>query len=222
MSKLRERWNFSLNQKYPLHSAATTGNRELFDHLVRQGYNLTDKDENGDTPLHCAASEGRLEIVQYITKQKYCNATLLNQLNLKGVTSLAVACAEGHLFCVAALLRTKRCKVNIKNEQSSALHEAVASDNVDCVEVLIRSRCKINKVNEYGETPLHVALRALRITREPDVLTLETIECIKLIVDLGTVGCYCNFRYSLRRTIILASFSLDDTFEMQITLLIFV
>ena len=185
MSESKARWMFSLNQEYPLHSAATTGNWQLLLHLLKEGYRLTDRDENGNSPLHCAAAEGRLEIVQYVTNHRN-SLLLLNLLNDKGLTPLAVACAEGQLDCAKKLLETKRCRVNHKNEQSSALHEAVASDNVDCVELLIRNRCLVNKKSVYGETPLHVALRALRLSRVPDALTLESVECIKLLVATGT------------------------------------
>lgn len=186
MSKVFDaRWNFSLQQEYPLHSAATTGNWELFQHLMKLGYGLTDLNDRGDAPLHCAASEGRLEIIQHVANLKIDKA-VLNHLNSKGLTPLAVACGEGQLECAIKLLKTKYCKVNQKYERSSALHEAVASENVDCVELLISNGCNIDKLNEYGETALHVAIRAVRITRMPDTLTLETIECIKLLVDAGT------------------------------------
>ena len=180
----RERWNFSLNEQYPLHSAAITGNRDLLHHLLELGYQLVDVDDHGNTPLHCAASEGHIDIIHYILNYKKCRI-VLNLINFKGLTPLAVACAEGQLDCALKLLKS-RCKVNHKYERSSALHEAVASDSVDCVELLLNYRCAVNKLNEYGETALHVALRALRIDRMPDSLTLENSECINLLVSKGT------------------------------------
>ena len=196
---LRELWNFSLKQEYPLHSAATTGNIELLNHLLEQGYELTDIDNYGDTPLHCASSEGQIGIIQYITSHKKCSI-VLNQINFKGITPLAVACAEGQFDCAVKLLKTPNCKVNHKYEKSSALHLAVASDNVDCVELLVNCGSKVNKRNEFGETALHVALRGLRNSCAPDALTLETIECIKLILNTGinlviVLSCCISFEF---------------------------
>ena len=188
----KKRWEFSAGQEYPLHSASATGNRDLFDHFLKQGHDLTATDDKGDTPLHCAATEGQLEIIQYIVSHVGVNSCL-NLLNPRGVTPLTLACAEGQLDCAIELLKVDGCEVNHVAERSSALHEAVAAEYVDCVRLLIDAECDVDKTNEFGETALHVALRDLRTWRCGQVLSLETIECIKLLVDAGRADIDAKF-----------------------------
>ena len=68
--------------------------------------------------------------------------------------------------------------LNIKGntfESNTLLHDAIQTDNPEIVKILLKKGADVNSVNNYGDTPLHLA--AFRINPNPNI--------VKLLLDAG-------------------------------------
>jgi hypothetical protein len=65
------------------------------------------------------------------------------------------------LGTLLAWMNARKADVDIKNEDhETALHLAARSGRCDNIEVLLRSGASTSAINKWGETPLHVSIRA--------------------------------------------------------------
>lgn len=137
-----------------------------------------------DTPLHFAAMLGSLDIVRCLLDHK---APRLFK-NESGETAMDIALKQNHTEIVELL---KGSTDNAENTQESdrrpvfvgqsifpdpetaPLCDAMYSDNINLVKVLLRRRYDINVRNSLGETPLFWAL------------SIENTQAITLLLDRG-------------------------------------
>ncbi len=85
----------------PLGYAASFGNVEMAQILIKYSAPVDRRDQFGDTPLHWAAQRGSVEIVQLLLDAK---ATVDAQ-NKQGVTPLMMAASRGQAAAVRLLLK---------------------------------------------------------------------------------------------------------------------
>jgi len=60
----------------PLHIAATTDNKEIFNVLLENGSDIDVRDRNGQTALLYAAMAGKIEMLDYILQEKHSNPSI--------------------------------------------------------------------------------------------------------------------------------------------------
>lgn len=77
------------------------GEIEVVKELLRTGYNIDAKDQNGQTALHLACLAGEPKIAYELLE----HGASTNCLDGKGYTPLHYACRQGHLQCVEYLLQ---------------------------------------------------------------------------------------------------------------------
>ncbi|XP_047994510.1 transient receptor potential channel pyrexia [Leguminivora glycinivorella] len=108
------------------------------------------------TALHLAADGGFVECVDLLLS-KGADASLKNH---RGFTALHLAARAASLECVESLLRQGKADPNANDfDNRTPLHAAIGKCDSACdiIETLISWGANVNKKDEYGFTPLHLA-----------------------------------------------------------------
>jgi ankyrin repeat protein len=149
----------------PLHWAAEFSYPELVDLLLQVGAKAKSSDHWGSTALHFTAQKGRDGCVEVATLLLDHGAKI-DALDHDGKTPLHLAVRRRRLDLVKFLLaRGARARTQDKTLGCTPLHSAVERANEDALpsisvlELLLRAGADVNVRNEFGETPLGVALR---------------------------------------------------------------
>lgn len=110
-------------------------------------------DLNADLLQH--AANGNSSGVQ----QVLASGADVNAINSNGRTALYFAVLKGHAEVVKTLLGTKGIDVNTAPEDSgwTPLHVAIANLEFEIIELLLAAGADVNKADNDGNTPLHVA-----------------------------------------------------------------
>ncbi|KAM3345246.1 hypothetical protein P3S68_024955 [Capsicum galapagoense] len=150
-----------------LYSAAMIGNIGdgdflLSDHLKRDEENSYQLTPKGNTVFHVAALYGHSHFVAEVLK---ITPALLCCQNKKNETALHIAANEGHTELVRVLLacvedhNTKEKLTRMTDTSGdTALHQAVRSQHLDVVKLLVKEDHKIEfPANHAHETPLYLA-----------------------------------------------------------------
>ena len=153
---------------FPLHIAATDGNFELVELLLKHGADIDVTDMRGDTALHRA-------VRFYSVKHLNCgnqtsvvdilleNKADVNKMNNCGETQLYLAASRGLLYVVNKML--EECGGN--PNKGSPLVAACLRDNVDLVDLLLKhgadpnptwTSCDSEPCDSKHELPLFVAI----------------------------------------------------------------
>lgn len=137
----------------PLHLAASEGNVELVNLLLKSGALVDAQDDlQGNTALHKAAWKGFSQTVKILMKHK-ANVCIKNK---GGFSALHLSCQQGHNESTRVLL-LNRCKPDIRNNYGdSPLHTAARYGHAGVARILISAWCDVNPVNKNGDTPLHI------------------------------------------------------------------
>lgn len=93
--------------------AATVGNLEMLQNLIRIGASISTQGDDGSTALHCAARAGHAEVVEYILN----NGLNKNFKNEKGRTALDEAAIGGDMTTLEVLLNA-RVKVDMDDRRA--------------------------------------------------------------------------------------------------------
>ncbi|KAJ8936619.1 hypothetical protein NQ314_012234 [Rhamnusium bicolor] len=158
----------------PIHLAADLGRSECLKILLEaKGRNVNAKTKGREqTPLHLAAEKGYAECVE-ILLEKGADPDVRNHMSQ---TPLHLAARAKAFQCVELLLIKGKANPNIEDcDKRSSLHTAIGRTFVssDIIEILITYGAHVNKIDQYGYTPLHIA--ALN----------ELSECVEILILQG-------------------------------------
>ena len=152
-------------QQTPLHLAAVMNNMKVMSKLLQMGADLSIVDNRGNNIFHIISQLGNQEALQavaghlndrpHLTKiQKAVNAS-----NNEGVTPMIIAIRQRR----DSILRqypSFGADVNLTDKRNgeSPLHEAVRSDNIACVDFLLKNcHADVNICDFRSVTPLHLS-----------------------------------------------------------------
>ena len=181
---------------------ASVGNNDAVKLLLREGADVNITDLNGQTALTCATAKGHADIVKALldadvdenkkhhgnakknSDDKACRSCMKHyaasiephiRAKLKDNRNaiLLHAASVGHLQCVKKLVRSG-VDVKVAPFGVSPLNVAVDSNNIECVNVLIKGEADLNTINQAGITPLITA-----IVNNPDD------RCLRLLLHNG-------------------------------------
>lgn len=143
-----------------LHLAADMGAVRCLAYLLKETKisvnGSTKQREKECTALHLAAARGFAECVELILTE----GAKANAKNYRGFTALHLAARCASLECVEALLRDGAADANAEdNDRRAPLHAAVGRSERACdvIDTLVSWGAQVNKKDEYGYSPLHLA-----------------------------------------------------------------
>ncbi|XP_071094514.1 putative ankyrin repeat protein RF_0381 [Haliotis cracherodii] len=135
--------------------AALTGNKDVFELLVRKGTDLSFVDSKLNTILHLACSGGSIEIVNHVFTEKHVD---VNSRNADDCTPILNAATKGHKD-VFDLLVNKGANMALRDfADNTVLHAACEGGNVEIVQYILRQNVTpINAKSTGGFTAVLVA-----------------------------------------------------------------
>lgn len=143
----------------PLHVAATCGQAQLIDLLVRKGAPVNATDYHALTPLHLACQRGYQGVTLLLLHYKANTDAQDNN----GNTPLHLACMYGHEDCVKALVYydVQTCRLDLLNDKGdTALHMAARWGYEGIIQVLLENGASTHILNKNKESPLQCALNS--------------------------------------------------------------
>ena len=198
----------SSTEDTPLHLTLTSHGHPLSEDdcsggvqvLVDAGCNPSRYNLYGETPLHLAVRHGFISVAEYLL-----------MLHVPLPPDILLAASESHNASMIHLLTVKEANIYaIAANGDTPLHQVLhdpwadSEENLDCVKVLINSRCNPCLPNALGKTPFDVAVEhnhllvvqylysALNSTFSPDVVSAAGrgsfelgIPLIRFLVDKG-------------------------------------
>ena len=139
----------------PLHTAAHSGDLQLFKHIYEKSKDKNPKGTLGQTPFHAAARNGSLEIFRFIMER----AEDKNPKDKLGWTPLYLAAEHGHLE-ICKLICEKVSSLNPRTDCGrTPLLEAANEGHLEICKLLVLKVEDKNPSDEKGLTPLHAAAR---------------------------------------------------------------
>ncbi|CAG9567790.1 unnamed protein product [Danaus chrysippus] len=159
-----------------LHLAAELGAHRCLSFLLKETKlsvnGVTKQRDKECTALHLAASRGYTECVELLLSE----GAKANTKNYRGFTPLHLAARCSGLECVEVLLRDGNADPNAEDQDKrTPLHAAICNSDRACdiIDMLVSWGAQVNKKDEYGYSPLHLAAM--------DGLT----QCVETLIFLG-------------------------------------
>ncbi|KPJ14946.1 Transient receptor potential channel pyrexia [Papilio machaon] len=159
-----------------LHLAAELGAQRCLAYLLKETRisvnGVTKQRDKECTAIHLAAARGYAECVEILL----ADGAKANTKNYRGFTALHLAARCSSLECVEVLLRDGNADPNAEDyDKRTPLHASICrSDRAsDIIDMLVSWGAQVNKKDEYGYSPLHLAAM--------DGLTL----CVETLIFLG-------------------------------------
>ena len=119
--------------KSPFLISGLSGSVELVNYLISRGFDLIDKDNNGETVLHKACSEGKMELVQYLVEDYPDMLTIRDK---KGQSPFLVTGFSGSVELVKYLI-SQGCDVMDKDDDGqTVLHYACNTGQLELAQYL--------------------------------------------------------------------------------------
>ncbi|KAJ2954602.1 hypothetical protein O0L34_g2896 [Tuta absoluta] len=164
-------WGFNA-----LHLAADLGALRCLSYLLKEtkiSINGATKQRDKEcTALHLAAARGYAECVELLLSE----GAKANTKNYRGFTALHLAARCSSIECVEVLLRDGNADANAEDyDKRTPLHAAICRTEraSDIIDMLVSWGAQVNKKDEYGYSPLHLAAM--------DGLT----PCVETLIFLG-------------------------------------
>jgi len=168
-------------QMTPLHLAASRGNVQLLNILLRNKASVKSLDEQKRTALHWAAQQCHSDSVEMV-ELLLAHRSEIDALDQEKSSPLLLACKNlSRQSAVASLLLSHGADASLADQLgNTVLHLAVSATSVDAhlVRSLVSSGAKVNATNQAGLTPLHVALQQQQQQE-------SRTEIIKMFVEAG-------------------------------------
>ncbi|XP_067685531.1 serine/threonine-protein phosphatase 6 regulatory ankyrin repeat subunit A-like [Haliotis asinina] len=136
--------------------AASLGNREVLDFLVRQGADMLVADNDGQNILHLACKEGNVEIVKYILTKKLLG---INTKGIRGMPPVLQSAYYGKREVFDVLVKQGADLSVVDKNGDSILHLACRRGNVEMVnDILTQKFVDINTKGYMGMPPVLLAV----------------------------------------------------------------
>lgn len=136
-------------------NAVQQNNFELVEKLISQGYNVNQKDTDGNSLLIISSANGNAEIVKLLLS----SGALLSDVdaNMKA-TALHAAAYLGYPEVMNILIE-QGIDLNIQGPYNgyTALHDAILQNNIEGIKILLDSGAKTDLIGKDGNTPLMLA-----------------------------------------------------------------
>ncbi len=160
---------YSVNKKdkdgiTSLHLAANNGYKDIAKLLIEKGARVNKTNNANIAPIHLAASNGHVNIVNVLIK----NGADVNIQDEDGKTPLCFAIEYGHTEVVVILKKNgagikvdsdkKLIFFHSVNNNTTSLHYAVKSGDIDKVRQLIANGYSVNKKDKDGRSPRYIAI----------------------------------------------------------------
>ncbi|CAM3763774.1 ankyrin repeat domain-containing protein [Bordetella tumulicola] len=173
------------SRKTPLILAAESGNKPIFEALLRAGASVHATDARGCTALIWAAMTGIVDFVKSLFGAGAIQ--IVDAQDNAGNTALMAAISRGHLEIATMLIREGHANVSLANHAGdTALSLATGRGDTDLIGPLCSSGADVNAPDPEGFSPLIRAIQAGNL---------------KMIVALVLNGADANVRDRDKRTI---------------------
>ncbi|XP_056001971.1 uncharacterized protein LOC125662195 [Ostrea edulis] len=140
-----------------LHSCTSSANGDLdiVQYLIVQGFDVRQRNEQGQIPMHLACISGNLEIVRFLVS-KY--PELLNAKDKKGYDAI-LSCAKGQSLETLKYLENMQCFTHQTLPKGKGiLHIACKHSSVDVVKYLCQMYPQeLERRDSKGKTALHMS-----------------------------------------------------------------
>ncbi|XP_038207262.1 transient receptor potential channel pyrexia [Zerene cesonia] len=143
-----------------LHLAAELGAKRCLAFLLKETKlsvnGVTKQRDKECTALHLAASRGYTECIELLLSE----GAKANTKNYRGFTALHLAARCSSTECVEVLLRDGNADPNAEDyDKRTPLHAAISKSERACdiIELLVSWGAQVNKKDEYGYSPIHIA-----------------------------------------------------------------
>lgn len=157
----------------PMWKAIELHRIEVFDWLLKEGFNLSTRDQHGQTVLHHMLIHG-FSAAYPISKLLALGADP-NAHDTSGKTPLHLAIREKRLEDVRSLLEHGAHPAI--REQSSEwcypLHIAILSEQGDIVTLLLKHKADVHVTDNVGRTPLYLAI------------SIGSVDLVKILIEAG-------------------------------------
>jgi hypothetical protein len=141
----------SENQSNLLHFATYCSNEAVFEYLMDKGIDVNALNVYGDSPLMYAVLRRNVTM----TKALLDKGARVNTVNKDKLTPLYNA-VQSDTEALIDLLLEANASVNLG---TSLLHKAVLNNSLATVQKLVQKGAHIDPLNDYGNTPLAIAIR---------------------------------------------------------------
>jgi len=146
----------------PLVDAASRGDIDVVQQLLRAGADVSAAQGDGMTALHWAADRGDTELAEMLI---YAGANLEAGTRIGHYTALHIATRQGRIGVAKALINAgANVLAATTNSGVMPIHLAAASGNADLTQALLEAGADVNAVEgAWGQTPLVFASAANRV-----------------------------------------------------------
>lgn len=154
----------------PLHAASRSTSREPLALLLEAGAKVDGHDEQGYTPLHAIANSQayqKAEDVVHTIRTLADHGANPNARAKLGDTPLCLAATTNNLLTTNTLLSVGAKPDEPCKGGSAALHMAASFGCAEAAGALIQAGTTVDLLDDYGRSPLWVALNAPAVTAGP-------------------------------------------------------
>jgi len=108
-------------------------------------------------PLMIAAAKGEDDMVKTMLRNKSLNINI--QDDVSGITPIWLACLYKH-GSIVRILANAGAEIHVTNKNNiNLLHLAIFNNDINIVEMLIKSNFPLDDMTDQGMTPLHLSAR---------------------------------------------------------------
>ncbi len=144
-----------ISEETALHIAAFLGDASLMDYLIRNGWNIHERNKYGNTPLFCAIGAGHLEAVQYLVQW---GANIEGE-NDQGKSVLHYAIQAKQLEIAFFLINEGADIYKLDKDSNNLLHYASEIGSEELVYYFVEiKKVNIHAINKKGYSVLDLSI----------------------------------------------------------------